>query len=147
MHAPHANRFFQSPTLTTMQGPSVENMRRTSVTYVRENSPMHSDELLEGSKTVHSNSNNDPQRTPVAAIVNFEGDVTSVRAHTLVTRWVTKPCLHFCIHSIALAACMILGMVMMLCTPYSSPEFSWWAGLFNLGLGGFLPQPEMKMNG
>jgi len=138
-----------------MEELSVVNSRRGSVISVREGSPTHSDERLEGSRKNSPREVRDEsvhyegpprQRTPAAAIIDFDGNVQQVRAHKLINRYVTKPCLAFCIHTIALAACMILGIVMMMLTPYSSPEFTWWASLFNLGLGGFLPQPKLGKN-
>lgn len=94
-----------------------------------------------------SNSNSetpDRRRTPVEAIVDFDGEIHAVRAHKLHLRWVTKPCLTFCVHSMVLAGVMTFGIVMMMLTDYSSPLFNVWYGLFTLGVGGFLPNPQWK---
>ena len=84
------------------------------------------------------------QRTPSRAIIDFDGNVQTVRAHSLHRLCCGRKSLTFLAHVFALAVAMITGLVMMVVSGTTSPDFGLWSAIFSIGLGGFLPQPKQK---
>ncbi len=85
-----------------------------------------------------------PHRTPTQAIVNFDGEVTTVRANTVRQLCCSKECVSFSMHCVALLIALIVGLVMMVIRGSGSPEFGLWTAIFSFGVGGFLPNPKLK---
>ncbi len=83
-------------------------------------------------------------RTPVQTVIDFEGNVTRVRTHTLIGGRCSKNCLAFFFHTIALAVLLIVGLVMAIISGFGSVAFGYWSSLFTFAVGGFLPNPKIK---
>lgn len=84
------------------------------------------------------------QRTPTQTFIDFDGNVTHVRTHTLIRSCLNRAVVTYLCHVFALAAACVLGITMALLAGFDTPAFGYWMSLFSLGLGGFLPQPKMK---
>jgi len=82
-------------------------------------------------------------RTPVEAIVTFDGDIIRTRAHHVRYSRVNKQCLGFTLHAMSLTVALILGLVMMVVQSNNvgTLSFSFWAGIFSFAIGGFVPSP------
>ena len=92
----------------------------------------------------NENTNSSRQSTPTHVIQGFDGEFVRVRTRDLKLRWMTKPCLTFCLHSLVLTITIVVGLVMMILMGFSDPSFQIWYGLFTLGIGGFLPGPKLS---
>lgn len=84
------------------------------------------------------------QHTPTQAVIDFDGNVTRVRAHTLQSAWIGRPTVTYMCHVLALLICIVLGITMALISGFNTVGFGYWMNLFSLGVGGFLPQPKVK---
>ena len=85
-----------------------------------------------------------PERTPTHATIDFDGNVTRVRANTLTSAWISRATVTYICHVLALAVCIVLGITMALVSGFNTVAFGYWMNLFSLGVGGFLPQPKIK---
>lgn len=84
------------------------------------------------------------QHTPTQAVIDFDGNVTRVRAHTLKSAWIGRATVTYVCHVLALLICIVLGITMALVSGFNTVAFGYWMNLFSLGVGGFLPQPKIK---
>jgi len=91
-----------------------------------------------------SENNASGPRTPKQTYINFEGDMTQLRTDQIVGGKLTRSCTGFLIHIIVLAVAAIVGLVQAIRIGYGQPEFAIWMSLFNLAVGGMLPNPSLK---
>lgn len=103
-----------------------------------------SDEAATESHRERTPEYNSNQRTPTHGIVDFDGNVTVVRARTLRQFCCQRNCLTFAFHSSALILLIVAGLAMMILRGSNSPEFGLWSGMLSLGVGGFLPEPKIN---
>lgn len=91
------------------------------------------------------------QRTPVHTVIDFDGNVTSVRTHKLLGGRTSRSCVSFTMHCVVLSVTAVLGATMAIFTALSpslggptSPAFSVWVGVFTFAVGAFIPAPKIK---
>ena len=84
------------------------------------------------------------KRTPTHALVDFDGNVSVVRAQHVRRVMCGRKSLTFFAHMLALMLALITGLVMMIVIGYGNSGFSVWSSIFALGVGGFLPNPKLK---
>lgn len=89
-------------------------------------------------------------RTPTEAIVDFDGNIQTVRANevTFTNRVCNGKALAFWVHVLSLMIALISGLVMMIVlNNVEAPSFSFWAGIFTFAIGAFIPSPNYKAMG
>lgn len=84
------------------------------------------------------------RRTPKETIIDFDGNVRTVRTHHVRGGVCTRGCMAYTVHVFVLTATAIVGMTMAIISGHGTPEFGYWISLFTLAVGGFLPNPRVK---
>lgn len=88
------------------------------------------------------------RRTPTETVIDFEGNMHTVRTHkvTQASRC-SRQFLTFVVHTTVLVALAVFSIVMMVLEGFGTAAFSFYASLFTLAIGGFLPNPKLKKDG
>lgn len=85
------------------------------------------------------------QHTPTRAVINFDGEITRVRAHTVQKRVLTRQCIGFSVHVALLAVVGITSLIMMITIrDVKNPAFFFWNSLLTFSVGAILPAPSLK---
>ena len=93
------------------------------------------------------------RRTPTEAIVNFDGEIQTVRANevTFTNRCCNRQALSFWTHVLILSVAFLVSLVLMIVFSVfgdvNSPKFTFWTGIFTFSVGAFLPSPNYKSMG
>lgn len=77
-------------------------------------------------------------------LVDFDGNVQNVRAHSVRGGRMTRSCLTFLIHVLVLVSVAILGATMAIIHGYGNEGFAFWISLFTFAIGNFVPEPKIK---
>jgi hypothetical protein len=84
-----------------------------------------------------------PQKTPSTAIIDFDNQLRVVRARHIRGGRISRSCVTFVFHCVALALVGTVGLVMAIIAGWGSESFNFWISLFTLAVGGFLPNPKL----
>lgn len=82
--------------------------------------------------------------TPVYAMRDFDGNVSTVRAHKVFGCVPDKNMCTFIVMVLVLLTAMGLGIALLILNPASSPEFQVGQGLVTFVVGVFVPSPKLK---
>ena len=85
---------------------------------------------------------NERRHTPSTAIVDFDGDITTVRAHHVRLCVPSRQCMTFCVQTIAIGVLFIVSLTMLIVTPPTDVVFNVWLSLFSVAIGVFIPSPD-----
>lgn len=87
------------------------------------------------------------QRTPTTALVDFDGEVTRVRANTVRGGRCSRQCIGFSVHVGVLLVVAIVSLVMMIVEHFGDSAFFFWSSLLTFAIGAILPAPKLQKSG
>ncbi len=86
------------------------------------------------------------QRTPTTALVDFDGEVTRVRAHNVRGGRVSRQCIGFSVHVGVLLVVAVVALTMMIIEHFGNNAFFFWSSLLTFAIGAILPAPKLQKN-
>ncbi len=86
------------------------------------------------------------QRTPTTALVDFDGEVTRVRANNVRGGRVSRQCIGFSVHVGVLLVVALVALTMMIIEHFGNNAFFFWSSLLTFAIGAILPAPKLQKN-
>ena len=84
------------------------------------------------------------QHTPTTALVDFDGEITRVRANSVRGGRVSRQCIGFSVHVGVLLVVAIVALTMMIVEHFGNNAFFFWSSLLTFAIGAILPAPKLQ---